>query len=250
MHREWLVAVFAFSLTICTPTISYGQVDFNECGVFEIDFNFCTYFVPDSGLFNRVEVDALNPPIGQLVRVTGTSFSCAGICFPDICVSNGVLVFDCPGSQPAETNCSNGQDDDSDGLIDCCDPDCGCTPGAEICDNGFDDDCDGLVDLQDSDCAGSPSGGVFIRGDANGDGSINIADAIKSLGFLFLNDSVDCLDSADVGDDGAIDIADPIALLTELFVSGSSPPPPPPYPDCGFDPTTDDNHCWDYFVCP
>ncbi len=55
---------------------------------------------------------------------------------------------------PFESNCSNGIDDDGDGLIDCEDPDCytsnSCT--VEICDNGIDDDLDGWIDCSDSEC--------------------------------------------------------------------------------------------------
>ena len=55
---------------------------------------------------------------------------------------------------PFETNCTNGIDDDGDGLIDCNDPDCvasnECT--IEICDNGIDDDGDGWIDCSDTEC--------------------------------------------------------------------------------------------------
>ena len=53
-----------------------------------------------------------------------------------------------------ETNCTNGIDDDCDGLIDSADPDCQstCVPIPEQCSNGVDDDCDGLVDYEDPDC--------------------------------------------------------------------------------------------------
>jgi len=53
-----------------------------------------------------------------------------------------------------ETNCTNGIDDDCDGLIDGADPDCQstCVPIPEQCSNGVDDDCDGLVDYEDPDC--------------------------------------------------------------------------------------------------
>jgi len=51
-----------------------------------------------------------------------------------------------------ETNCTNGLDDDCDGLVDGADPDCQSTCGLEQCWNGVDDDCDGLIDLADPDC--------------------------------------------------------------------------------------------------
>ncbi len=55
---------------------------------------------------------------------------------------------------PFETNCSNGIDDDGDGLVDCDDPDCGSSNVCiiEICNNGIDDDGDGWIDCSDSEC--------------------------------------------------------------------------------------------------
>jgi len=82
-----------------------------------------------------------------------------------------------------------------------------------------------------------PSSG-FVRGNANGDDRIDIADAIFVLGYLFGNGTApEVPDSADANDDGGIDIADAIYILGFLF--GGGPPPPPPYPDPGTDPTPD-----------
>ncbi|WP_020539173.1 M43 family zinc metalloprotease [Lewinella cohaerens] len=53
-----------------------------------------------------------------------------------------------PPCEPED--CTNGIDDDGDGLADCEDPDCDCE---EICDNGTDDDGDGLIDCDDPDLA-------------------------------------------------------------------------------------------------
>ncbi len=81
----------------------------------------------------------------------------------------------------------------------------------------------------------------FIRGDASGDGSLDIADAVAALAHLFSGDLVDCLVPVDTNDDGLVDVADPIYLLSHLF--GSGPDPAPPYPGCGFDPTPDALGC-------
>jgi len=89
-----VLAAMVISFTFLSPV--YGQVDFDECGVFEVDFSNCVLFFPNGGLFNTVQVDIQTPPLGQLLRVTGTTFSCVGICFPDICVTSGQLFFDCP----------------------------------------------------------------------------------------------------------------------------------------------------------
>lgn len=81
----------------------------------------------------------------------------------------------------------------------------------------------------------------FVRGDTNGDGLINIADAVVALGYLFQGAAVNCRDALDANDDGALDISDPIYHLAYQF-SGGLPPPPPfgVFPtSCGLDPTPD-----------
>ena len=50
-----------------------------------------------------------------------------------------------------------------------------------------------------------------------------------------------CTDAVDANDDGVMDIADAIATLQYLFVQG--PPPPPPGTSCGQDPTDDGLVC-------
>lgn len=81
---------------------------------------------------------------------------------------------------------------------------------------------------------------AFVRGDYDGGGSANIADAVSILALLFQSPAPapDCADAADANDDGAIDISDAIFLLGALFVPGSLPLPPP-YPADGIDPTQD-----------
>ncbi len=85
----------------------------------------------------------------------------------------------------------------------------------------------------------SPS---FVRGDANGDGHIDISDPVTILGFLFGGTlTLDCRDAADINDDGLLDIVDPASLLFFLFNRGA--PPRPPHPDPGPDPTDDGLDC-------
>jgi hypothetical protein len=76
--------------------------------------------------------------------------------------------------------------------------------------------------------------GAFVRGDANQDSAINIADAIAILTYLFASaGSLPCMDAADLNDDETLNIADVVRLLMWLFAD-SSPPPPPTV--CGPDP--------------
>ncbi len=86
-----------------------------------------------------------------------------------------------------------------------------------------------------------PSAGSFVRGDANGDGTLNIADVLHILDGLFGTGALDCLDAADVNDDGKLDVADPVYLLDFMF--GRGPEPPAPFPDPGEDPTADSLGC-------
>ncbi|RUA22564.1 MAG: hypothetical protein DSY79_03210, partial [Chloroflexi bacterium] len=99
-------------------------------------------------------------------------------------------------------------------------------------------------------CGGAPPGTGFQRGDANGDGSFNIADLIFLLAALFSGGpGGDCGDANDVNDDGNINIADAINGLAALFSGGPTPPDPSPGA-CGTDPTDDALDCASYIACP
>ena len=72
----------------------------------------------------------------------------------------------------------------------------------------------------------------FVRGDANSDGAVNIADSVFVLAFLFSGGTAPrCEDAADFDDDGTLTITDPVYLLGYLFSGG--PVPPRPFPQCG-----------------
>ncbi len=99
----------------------------------------------------------------------------------------------------------------------------------------------------------------FSRGDANGDNTFNIADAVCVLSYLFgpVGDPCKekvaaCFDAADANDDGSVDISDGVYILQNLFASGLAIPPP--YPGCGLDPTLDNTgvglDCQVYEYCP
>ena len=81
---------------------------------------------------------------------------------------------------------------------------------------------------------------TFLRGDTSADGGLELTDAVRIFGFLFLGspETLGCEDIADVDDNGELAITDGIYLLNFLFNGG--PEPPPPFPDPGTDPTTAD----------
>ena len=162
------------------------------------------------------------------------------------------------GVEASPEDCENGADDDLDGLVDCDDSDCArhnACPGAEICGNLIDDDLDGLTDCDDDDCAAAvpcqePAGDLFVRGDGNSDGAINLTDGVVPLLYLFSGGAEPvCMDAADANDTGNIEITDAIIIFSWLFTGGVVPQPPSPtspgYPagDCGGDDSDDGLDC-------
>jgi len=89
----------------------------------------------------------------------------------------------------------------------------------------------------------------FQRGDANGDGGVDISDAVGLLGCKFLGEKCPaCRDAADVNDDGELDISDAIGILGFLFLGGDAPAAPGPRA-CGPDPSEDSIPICDYQSC-
>ncbi len=98
-------------------------------------------------------------------------------------------------------------------------------------------------------CSALPEGSAcfaqaaFLRGEANNDGRLDLADPIFTLNYLFLaGPEPPCLDAADSDDNGQIDITDPIRTLEYLFLTGFPLPLPGPSGK-GIDPTLDDLGC-------
>lgn len=92
-----------------------------------------------------------------------------------------------------------------------------------------------------STCLVALGGAQFIRGDANGDGSLNIGDVLPILNHIFGLGALGCQDAGDIDDNGALQVNDPVLLLGYLFTSGA--PPLPPFPVAGVDPTPDALTC-------
>ncbi|MFT5459963.1 MAG: hypothetical protein ACI9K2_006478 [Myxococcota bacterium] len=112
------------------------------------------------------------------------------------------LDDDCDGLCPE--NCGDGRDNDADGAIDCDDRDCfGSCP--EVCGDGFDNDGDGKVDCLDEECV-DPSCAEICT-----DGRDNDADALVDCADDDCNDpSCDeaCADGRDNDADGRVDCDD------------------------------------------
>lgn len=83
---------------------------------------------------------------------------------------------------------------------------------------------------------------AFVRGDADGDGEVSLADPMAILYTLFSRQrDVVCLDTADANDDGKVNVTDAVFLIRHLFLGGR--PPSGPFPTAGFDPTPDGMGC-------
>ena len=88
--------------------------------------------------------------------------------------------------------------------------------------------------------------GIFLRGDADGNLRLDLADAINNLVFM-TSACPDCPiplcpKALDVNDNGMIDLGDAIQLLNFLYIGGA--PPAAPFPDPGVDPTPDGLDCF------
>src|SRR5262245_30767524 len=79
----------------------------------------------------------------------------------------------------------------------------------------------------------------FLRGDANNDGVVSLADAYTIFKFLFGHGELTCGTAADANDSGEVDFNDGDYIL--VYMLGDLPPPPP-FPSAGPDPTPDGTH--------
>ena len=96
----------------------------------------------------------------------------------------------------------------------------------------------GAIEYQGpDDCGGQPVA-HFVRGEANGDGSIDISDAVNMLFVFFAGAPTDCEDALDANDDGSLNVTDAVRLLDYLFRAGAAPAAP--FPAASSDPTTAD----------
>lgn len=95
----------------------------------------------------------------------------------------------------------------------------------------------GLAEDVDSDgrpdsCVGPPENSAsFLRGDANGDLTIDISDPMGVFSWLFTGGAEPpCLEAADANSSRDVDLSDGVYILQWLFTSGSDPLAP--FPDC------------------
>ena len=98
---------------------------------------------------------------------------------------------------------------------------------------------------------------AFHRGDADGNGQLEITDAVRILDYLFLgNATLSCHDAADADDSGALQLTDAVFILRHLFLGFPAPPhpgpppnPPAPTSGCGIDPGWVHLGCEEFLGC-
>jgi hypothetical protein len=149
-----------------------------------------------------------------------------------------VVVADINGDKRLDLACANESSHDISLLIN----KASLGASADCNANSIPDECDiksGTEEDQDRNgvpdaCEARPA---FHRGDANGDGVMDISDGLCVLAFLFDGGSdFRCREAADANNDGKLDCSDSIVILGYLFVGTRPPvePGPPPLP-CGPD---------------
>ncbi len=131
---------------------------------------------PEAGRWRFDLSDAFDTVLYVLDACGGTELACADTDGPEVVAvdlaegDEGIVVVDAAGAgqgaytleatlaPDVEADCSDGIDDDVDGLPDCLDPDCVDLPLCEeTCDDGLDNDGDGLFDCMDPSCDAAPT---------------------------------------------------------------------------------------------
>ncbi|MGH7754108.1 MAG: LamG-like jellyroll fold domain-containing protein, partial [Gemmatimonadales bacterium] len=94
-----------------------------------------------------------------------------------------------------------------------------------------------------------PPESKFRRGDGDGNGRVEVTDAILNLAYQFLGGATpSCLKALDDDGSGRIDVSDAVYSLSYQFLGGPEQPPPGSRV-CGTDPTSDDLSCDAYDAC-
>ncbi len=126
---------------------------------------------------------------------------------------------------------TNQADGDDDGVGDVCD-NCQTVANADQADADEDtvgdqcDNCPQVYNPGQEDENGNDIGDAceWLCGDCNGDGSVNVSDAVGIINYVFVNGAEpDPYESGDVNCDAVVNVSDAVYIINYVFVSGSAP---------------------------
>jgi len=93
-----------------------------------------------------------------------------------------------------------------------------------------------------------PAALPFRRGDVQGEGGVDLSDAVMLLDFIFQRGlAPSCRDAADANDDGRVNLLDAVGILAHLFRNAGALPAP--FETCGEDATADALGCRTHDGC-
>jgi|SRR3989344_5637749 len=138
----------------------------------------------NDGLVDCADPDCSRTPVCGYFEQTELTWECGN----GTCETPAEDCNECPGDcncdpEDIEGACTDGGDEDNDGLVDCADPNCASDPACNIpesCAGGVDEDHDGWVDCLDSECMSDPECIEAMcddGGDEDGDGATDCADS-------------------------------------------------------------------------
>jgi hypothetical protein len=161
--------------------------------------------------------------------IPNTTDNCPWVYNPDQHDTDDDGVGDVCDNCKTVANHSQG-DADHDGFGDACDHCAGFNDSLDTDHDLIPDNCDNCVAIANPSQADCDSDGVgdacevFLCGDANGDGAVDISDAVFLIAHIFSGGLAPCPPAAgDANCDLAIDISDAVYLIAFIFSGGPAP---------------------------
>jgi len=120
-------------------------------------------------------------------------------------------------------------DADADGVPDGCDICPGFDDNADADDDGVPDGCDNCVEVSNPGQEDADNDGIgdvcdYMCGDANGDNTVNVGDAVSIINYVFKGGAApDPLEAADANCDGDVNVGDCVRIINYIFKGGEAP---------------------------